>query len=369
MAKIQITSKKLSRYDIKDINNRHSRTIPRKFGRIQDFVEIFICDLNDNIIDEINNFQNYELGNTNGDLSNEIVFDPVNILGQIGYTSGVFKIKVNLQRNFLKNISGRVWHIKEISPSRKELRISSSDLEPANIVDVYTDYINNSTSALFFKDFVLNFGGNVNAMGINLALDVVQEEADILVKLYKSLPPEIEIDDRFLIAEEITTPTELTIDLGDYTSKLNIGVDIKGPNFRLDSRLNNPMSSTFKTYDSILNTNVSSSFLNLQNAISSSVAASIIYGNIPIESGSDLNETTKRYHYENFIHFGSATERLKNFEYKLTLIENYDTQIETINTITGDTSSSINVLKSKHNFRIKKDKIIQRYVQWSSYSK
>ena len=359
----EIRTRQIERYSLKDSENRHFRMIPRKFGRVEDYVEVFICDLNDIILDDINDFKSYELGDTNGDLSNEIIFDPVALLTQIGYNSGTFKLKINLQRNFLANIPGKVWHIKEISPSRREIRVSSSELVIQNIVDVYTNYANNKTSALFFKDFILNFGNNINLIGVNLAMDIVTqgEEVDLLIKLYEPLPPDIATGDLFKLAEEIITPTELTIDLGDFIPPGVFGTEIKGPNFRLDSRLNNPVSTNFKTYDSILNTNLSSSFLNLQNALSSSIAASVIYGSIPIESGSDLNETEKRYHFENFIHFGSATERIKNFKYKLELIENYDTQIASIDTITGDTSASINVLKSKKNFRIKKDKIIQHF--------
>ena len=46
------------------------------------------------------------------------------------------------------------------------------------------------------------------------------------------------------------------------------------------------------------------------------------------------------YHFENFVHFGSAEERLENFKYKLQLIESYNASIESINdTSTGDAAS------------------------------
>ncbi len=302
-------------------------------------------------------------------LSNEISFDPINILSDAGYNNGVFKIKVNIQRRRIFNISSNIFFIKEISPSRRELRISTTSLTPEGMNDAFTTFINENTSALFYKDFILNFGDNINLIGINLALDVVVpgEEHDLLIKLYEPLPDFLDTNDTFNITEEITNPIEFTIDLGDYIPRGSSGLEIKGPNFKIDTRVNNPLSSNFQSYDNLLNTEISSSFLNLQNALSSSNYANTIYNEIPLVSGSNLNETEKRYHFENFIHFSNATERLKNFEYKLKLIENYDTQVASINTITGDTSQSINILNSKKSFVDKKDNLIRNFDGYERY--
>ena len=75
-------------------------------------------------------------------------------------------------------------------------------------------------------------------------------------------------------------------------------------------------------------------------------------------SGSTETSGERSYHFENFIHFSSATERLKNFEYKLKLIELYDNQVSEINTITGPTSGSSVVLVDKNNIYKKKESLI-----------
>ena len=51
------------------------------------------------------------------------------------------------------------------------------------------------------------------------------------------------------------------------------------------------------------------------------------------------------YHFDNFVHFSNAVDRIKNFEYKLKLIELYDAQILNLNDITGDTAN-LDVIKN-----------------------
>ena len=51
-------------------------------------------------------------------------------------------------------------------------------------------------------------------------------------------------------------------------------------------------------------------------------------------------------------------ERLKNFEYKIQLIELYDSQTADINTITGDTATAPYVLENKEEINKKKNKIL-----------
>ena len=238
----EITKKIIERYKPEDLQTRASRSIPKNFGIPEDFVEMYVCDLNDQIILADENFLNYTLDNKTGNLSKEIIFDPVRILTVSGYNSGVFNIKVNVQRHKIRNTASKIFFIKEISPSRTELRVGSNVLEASDMTDVYIDYANDSTSALFFKDFNLNFGRNRNIIGINLALDqvIINEEHDLLIKLYEPLPDEFDVNNSFKITEEIINPVEYRIDLGDFVSEQILGAEIKGPNFRLDTRLNNP---------------------------------------------------------------------------------------------------------------------------------
>jgi hypothetical protein len=52
------------------------------------------------------------------------------------------------------------------------------------------------------------------------------------------------------------------------------------------------------------------------------------------------------YHFESFTHFGSAVERLKNFKYKLGLIETHQKDIKNLESIGGPTSGSTDTKKN-----------------------
>ena len=344
-----------------DRTQLQSRTIPKKFGRPEDYIDIYVCDLDDTILSTVNEFQDYSFPpQVTSTLTNEIILDPIDLLSELGYNSGVFKLKINLQRRKFLNTSAKIFSIVEISPSRTELRIKSSEFSPEGLTDAFNSFMADFTGALFFKDFLLDFGDNINVVGVNIGLDKVEKgkKHELLIKLYEPLPPQIGRRAKFSIVENITNPIEYTIDLGDSILD-DLGVPISGPNFRIDTRLNNPMSSEFKNFNDIMSGVPTSSLRNIQNALSSSIRPNVIYDKIRKVSGSNLNESEQVFHFENFIHFSSATERLKNFKYKLKLIENYNTQIKSINTITGDSSSSINVLSTKEAYSSNISKLIQ----------
>ena len=67
------------------------------------------------------------------------------------------------------------------------------------------------------------------------------------------------------------------------------------------------------------------------------------------------------YHFDNFVHFSNAVDRIKNFEYKLKLIELYDAQILNLNDITGDTANLDVIKNNKTTIYKKKEKIIKGF--------
>ena len=97
MAKI-IKQEKISRLDIKNINDASSREITRKFGKNEDFVEVHIYDLNGKLLQSINTFTDYTLPSNSegGSLVSEINIDFESVLKTLGYRSGAYKIQVNI---------------------------------------------------------------------------------------------------------------------------------------------------------------------------------------------------------------------------------------------------------------------------------
>ena len=324
-----------------------SRELTRKFGNINDYAELHVLSLSDQLLQSNLNFTSFNSppeGIDSEGLISEISMDPTVELNKLGYISGKYKIKLNLLRRKILNSPNLLFSIKEISSSRNELKLRlNSSVNNTQTISSIRNFINEVESNVFFKDFGLNFNKGTILTAINIALDERGTNPEILIKLLKPLPPTYSINDDLNIVEEIIDPIVLTINLGIQQEEDN-SISLRGPNFKIDVKLNNSIPSTLKTYDSILNNSsvLSSSYNQLLNYLEKGEVPEIPYDYIRPISESFLGESDDvPYHFENFINFSSATERLKNFEYKVKLIESYDKKLEKLNLIPTPQAASI----------------------------
>jgi len=344
-----------------DLKELQSNTIPKKFGKDEDYVEFHVYDGNGEILESIENFTEYkfppEISDVNS-LTNEISVDIVNSLNGLGFTSGKYQTILNIHRKKLYSTFDKLFFIKNISTSRTELRVSTTKVGFESLKSQFYSFLGEIEASPYFKDFILNFGENVLVLGINIALEEINSsEFDLLIKLYNPLPSTIDNKATFRIVESLTNPIVFNIDLGD-PEVIDTSIAIRGPNFKIDTRLNNSIPSEFKTYDDILGGSSTSSFQSLTNKLSGSVVPNIQYDN---------PNTTSGYHFERFTNFSSATERVKNFRYKIKTIDLYNNQINSINTISGPTSESVDVLNNKNSIQQKINKIIGDFDGYESY--
>ena len=338
-----------------------SRNLDRRFGLSSDFVELHIYNINNQLLKSVPDFRAYTFPPNIVDergTSPEINMDPVQVLRTNGYTTGKYKLVFNFQRRKLVNAKSRLFSVKEISNSRREISLIASSLANNIVEGAVSSFISEIETSLFFKDFVLNFGQDINPLGINIMLNAIPSKSEILVKLLNPLPGSVSVNDTCLFAEEITSPIFIEIDLGEDVLE-DDSTPLQGPNFKIDVRLNNSIPSSYKNYNDILSYSLTSSYENLLSHLENREIPDIQYDYVrPVAnpSGSDIP-----YHFENFVHFSSATERLKNFEYKLKLIELYDHQVSEINEMTGTVASSTVVLNNKNNINDKKQKLIKGF--------
>ena len=146
--------------------------VDRKFGRPEDFVEIFIMDLADNIIDHIPEYVDYIVPQTNpfGSLTNELDLDPEAILTELGYASGKYKLHVNIQKRKIFNEVSPPFRIKEISADRTEIKLYS--IFGNTVLDSNSrKFISDIQTSPYFRDFTLKFSDNVNLLGVNIEID------------------------------------------------------------------------------------------------------------------------------------------------------------------------------------------------------
>ena len=341
--------------------------IPKKFGRPEDYVEMHIYDAADNLIESVENFQEFEKGENDGqlgdDTSNVLNINPVTSLRIRGYVYGQYRVVFNIQRKKIINTFDKLFSIKSISANRREITAVCDSLDNTSLERYIRAYTNELSATPFFKDFIINFGDDITLSCINLALlkDNVRQN-EIIIKTYNTIPGNIQSQDTFRIAEDIIDKLSIPVDLG-FPETQKYGINLQGPNFKIDTRINTSVPSQFKNYDELLSfKSISGSYQRVLNELSNKDLLSIQYDYIRPTSGSDIGEPEEiTYHFENFVHFSSAVERLKNFEYKIKLIELYDKQLGEIGTITGPTSGSIVVVNQQNSIKEKKDKLIESF--------
>lgn len=333
----------------------------RRFGKPEDCVELHVYDLNNNLLDTVYNFEDYEIPNIDDSEGyfNEITFNPDKALRDLGYNTGEYNLRVNFHRRKIANTLENLFYINTISPSRTELRVKIKDnVNLSSLINATNQFIaelgDDAEGASYFKDFALNLGDDIVLTGVNFIAEPGQNNS-FLIKLYEPLPNSYSEKAQFRIIEELTNPINYRVDLGtpDINSIRVSSTELRGPNLRIDTRLNSSIPTAYRAYNDILSYSSSGSLNNVINFLSSSIPISVEYNNPNTDSG---------YVYDKFIHFSSAEERLRNFKYKLELIELYTSRSAYMS---GLTPTYINNL-SQGNENLK-NKIIQNFDGFERY--
>ena len=248
-----------------------------------------------------------------------LALDTVKELETLGINKGQYKLVYNLFDNVLGGFDSQKVFIKEISPSRRELRLQLSDNESLTLTtqlqalrDRWSDLLSNDV----FDSFVLNFGFNETYQIINFRFEIDNSTTpEIFIKLYGPLPARHGEKSKVFISEEITTPFLDSVSIVPKYIPEPV-TTLAGPNFDLEQYEGGSVATSFRSWNDLLAVSASTSQQIIDNYFSGSL------------SGIKLN-INYRY-FDNFVHYGSAVERVKNFKYKLELIEYYTQQVRVI---------------------------------------
>src|SRR5210317_766853 len=146
----------------------------------------------------------------------------------------------------------------------------------------------------------------------------VGSEDSLILKLYEPLPANVRTNQKVWITKIQSNPIIETISLtGD-------GVDycppLQGPNFSLE--VDNGIG--YQVYDDLLASGSTTNTSLVQKYISKT--------GIDTEKLNIEYTTGSNYYFENFVHFGSSEERIKNFWYKVQLLETYQSKYTELTT-------------------------------------
>lgn len=343
-------------YSDKDVALVSSTQLQRKFGLPEDYIELHLFDLNDNVLKTNYNYSDYKILNPDQDnLSTDIIFDPSQDSINLGYNYGSTRLEYNLYRKLFNSNINNQFYIKTVSTDRTELRITNNNISNVDLENLYNDFIIKFNSDPYYTDFYLNFGENRLLIGVNIVLEQDPNQYNLLIKLYEPLPIDIGIKNQFWIVDKLSEAVSYQIDFELEEEIQTQKYQLRKPNFNIKINEEVNPSVDYVNYNSFFSTTSTSSYQQLKSLLE--------------EKSLDINVDYTEY--ENFIHFSSAKERLLNFAYKLKLIEGYKNDINTLSAAitTPQISSSKATLENNINNLIEKFDGYEYYLYYESGSK
>lgn len=221
--------------------------------------------------------------------------------------------------NFLKDLYSETYksvsfYINKISPDRKEVTLLTTDLTNDQVVK-YTEQIQDKLESLsYFNEFRLNFGENDLAIGVNIKTQDFRDFKEVVVKLYKPLSEKYTNKSLLSIQEIVLDSVGFQIDAEFTGDEIQVPY-LKGPNFGVENENNNTLiPSEYYNYSELFDYSNINSYRELKSNFE--------------EKG--VNLSIDYTDYTDFVNFGSANERLRNFKYKLDLISSYQSSIDSI---------------------------------------
>jgi hypothetical protein len=330
-----LNTQQVSRYDEADLNLFLPQILKKDFGQQNDYIEYFVYDAGSNLLNINYSYKDFKSPSTSfiDSTTNAlpiIEIDPVKDLQNLGYSSGEFIVQYNIFTNRISDSNAELF-LKEISADRTELRVGSTILTNEQIESGSLSLINESSGSSYFVDHLINFGDNIQAVAVNVALNKVDSGYEILFKLYQPLPDNIQEKSTLWVVNEKSNPYIFDINL----DKLIIpapGPQLRGPNFAIDIPNQNNIATSYQTYTGLVDSlqNVSSSYQQLLNLITS--------------QSIDIN--TDYTNFNNFIFFSSAKQRVINFYNKIKQIEDYKNNIATYTPLTSSRPNLVYDLNS-----------------------
>ena len=284
-----------------------SKDMTRLFGLPEDFIQFFVYSNTNTLLNTNNNFQEYSV--TDNKL---ITFDPEKNISDLGYRVGTYNLYYNFLRPILTLNPNLDLFIQSISNDRSEIRISSTiesnDILYSNVIS----YINLIQNRNYFIEFYIDLGNNNLITASSLAVERdINNNVSIIIKLFDALPFNITTNYPINVVEKIVNSQLYQAILTLDTISTPAIPTLRQANFSIDVDNKRIGSSDYYNFEQITNNSGSNLILNY-------LSQSLLDININYSD------------YNNFIHFGSATQRLKTFKDKLASIESYQNYINSI---------------------------------------
>jgi len=368
-------------------------------------VELFIYDADKNLSSVNYNYTDWSIGeNTNttqltgsstdasgtntvinnpptSSITDALTLDPTLDVFNSGFDNGQVFASYNFINYELGSNITETFYISEISGDRTEISIRSNTIEAQDIIDGYQDLISKRNTATNFDEFYVSLFNNQYQIAINLtsSADLSPTDPTILIKLYEPLAPQFGVKDELYVATKVGESVAYKINFVEEFQDSNSGVCslgpqyktqseciaaggvwtfvnanyIKGPNINisLQDLVNN--STVLQSKEDLLNTASTASLNNVKNLLNTTGVAIT-----PDYSWKTFNE---------FVNFSSAKERVNNFYEKVSQIQAYEADIESIQTTVAGNPNVVAISQSLASLQTNVTNLIENFDGYETY--
>ena len=198
------------------------------------------------------------------------------------------------------------FYIHSISQDRKEVLLYTEKLDINRLINKTEEIKENISSQTYFEEYWLNCGNNDLFIVTNVDVYELDDKYTVALKLYEELPDNILVKNQVQLVEKISDSVVVEIEV-DIEEDPIVYPTLKAANFNIELDTDDSSPTEYFNYDELF----SYANLNSNREIFSYLSEKSVDINI------DYSD------YSNFINFSSAQERLKNFKYKVQLIQTY----------------------------------------------
>ena len=287
------------------------------FNEVTDFIELHYYSLDGRLLKSIPFYtnttapQDAETGNQ-GTL-NSLFLGTENDLKISGFEFGDVYLHYNfLSDTFTETSAKSEFFIEEISPDRTEIRLLSTEQSNDSInigVETLRKYLQDN----FISEFLVNFGNNRLLLGINVNTLEYRDKTSVVVKLYNELPEDIVVKDKVSLNYSVADSITFLAEAEQVPDEIKVPY-LKGPNFNIQSEVSTAQPSEYFNIDDVFSYPVTNSYYQVKSIFE--------------EKGAELSIDYSSF--SNFINFSSAEERIRNFQYKLNLILQYQEERDSL---------------------------------------
>lgn len=255
---------------------------------------------------------------------NTITLDIEKHIQELGYIAGRYRAVYKFHRNILGSGDGHKIVVQEISANGMELRVRpvySAALDNSTFIEAFGNGLFELEKSKTITNLFLFKSAQLGVQVFDYVQDrftIEDNPYSIIFKLRSPIPGDILVGDELWLAQQVSDDfeTSLTIKPPSLVPPLK---QIAGPNFEIFAKERTGISTNYKDKEDLVGTDSNVAF-QIQDRLQSG----------SLVEGIDLNIDYRKF--DNFIVYGSAEQRLRNFEYKIRLIESYTTRIAALTT-------------------------------------